>query len=128
MWNSYTGELLFERQAHAGSVKILALLPHALPAAQPAVPASPSAPPPRRQPLPARQRTSTSSASVTVATSHTAALPLRRQFVSVGNDADVCVWDCGGALVSAFHMSTAQESTFHMRVRNLMHKSYAFVN
>jgi hypothetical protein len=34
-----------------------------------------------------------------------------RQFLSVGNDADACVWNLKGTLLSVFHMSTAQEST-----------------
>lgn len=174
VWNSYTGQLLVDRQAHAGSVKILALLPQPVPVPAPVLSAPSSsvvspassastiptnaahaqaAPSSRRQPLPRarssvalpvaqstalsssasassasasaaplggaahQQATSTSAstlhAPVTVATAP-AIVPASRQFASVGNDADVCVWDAAtGALVSAFHMSTAQESAPH---------------
>jgi WD40 repeat protein len=176
VWNSYTGQLLVDRQAHAGSVKILALLPQPVPVPVLSVPSSSSAlpvsasamtatnaahahaqaaPSSRRQPLP-RARSSValpvaqpsasssafSSASVASVSASASAVPpgglahsqfaansasaphapataaafapASRQFASVGNDADVCVWDAAtGALVSAFHMSTAQESAPH---------------
>jgi WD40 repeat protein len=173
VWNSYTGQLLVDRQAHAGSVKILALLPQPVPVPVLSAPSSSSAlpvpasamtatnaahahaqaaPSSRRQPLPrarssvalpvaqpsasssafssasasasasavppgglAHPQVAATSASVPHAPATAAAIaPASRQFASVGNDADVCVWDAAtGALVSAFHMSTAQESAAH---------------
>ncbi len=110
IWNSYTGELMSECTSHTASIKSLCLLPTPLPsrAAAPALISrmSSQATLSWGDALADAENSAGSSSSGSGAD-----FSAGKQFMSVANDADVCVWECArGRLLTAFHLASCHEN------------------
>jgi hypothetical protein len=114
IWNSYTGELIADCASHTASIKSLCLLPQVLPPLPTSRHGSLSWTTPTHSSFPTTCMRASDDVdpdfgedtSGVVAGSSGAS----KQFLSVANDADVCVWDGSGKLFTSFHIASCQES------------------